>query len=136
MAQPAQAHDPDALRPLGAASVRLQGPIHGDAAAEHGRGLGARDGVGDLDDEVAVAAPVVAVAALGDVSVLRVGGVVRVDVPVEAVLFQASGAGFAGWAEAGAGLGADADAVADSDVLQREKGGGKGKGKGQRGGGR
>lgn len=78
----------------------FEGGVGGDAAAEHGGGVGGGDTVGDLDDEVGGGAAVVGVAAVRftAVGVFAVVGAYHAG----AVVFHAAGTLFALGLEAGA----------------------------------
>ena len=112
-AEVAEAADADdAYFFAGSAAVVFEGGVGGDAAAEHGGGVGGGDAVGDFDDEVGGGAAVVGVPAVGfaAVGVFAVVGAYHAG----AVVFHAAGTFFAFGLEAGAGLSAYADTVAYS----------------------
>lgn len=114
VAQAADADDADRL--AGADAVDLERAEDGDAAAQHGRGLGRGEAVGDLDDEVARRAVVGGVAARVDVAV-EVRRVVGPHDAVAVVLLARLAVGaLAEPAQARVALRAHAHAVADLDA--------------------
>lgn len=76
MAQPSESHD-SYLLPW-PASVVLQGRIHGDTSAQHGRCLLRWKSIGDLENEMGWDSGIIGVTALGDITV-GVLGIVSPD---------------------------------------------------------
>jgi hypothetical protein len=63
VAETADTDDTDTL--TGTAAVLLQGRIESDTTAQHGRGLGRVDAVGDGENEVRISPPVLSISTVG-----------------------------------------------------------------------